>query len=75
MNIKTKNILKIVWSSVGIIIAIAVIAIYFKMNSPTGLGIVKWVIRFTIGIYSLFLYVGITLSVLLIKWLAKKLKK
>lgn len=79
MNTKTKRVLyrllKIIWIFIGISIAIITSLIYSKMNSPTGLGIIVWVILFTIGIYSFFFYVGVTLLFLLIKWVVKKIRK
>lgn len=79
MNTKTKKIgykiLKIIWAFIGILTLLFTGLIYLKMNSPTGLGIIMWVILFTIGFYSLFLYVGITLIFLIIKWLTKKIRK
>lgn len=75
---KTKKIgyriLKVVWSLIGIFLVLFTSLIYSKMNSPTGLGIIVWVILFTIGIYSLFFYIGITLLFLVIKWLIKKFR-
>lgn len=69
------RILKVIWIFIGISITIITSLIYSKMNSPTGLGIIVWVILFTIGIYSLFFYIGITLLFLVIKWLVKKIRK
>ncbi len=79
MKTKTKKILyrilKIIWIIFGISIALWTSSIYIKMNSPIGLGIIGWVILFTIGISMLIFYAGITLGFLLIKWIIKKFRK
>jgi len=79
MNNKNKKILyrilKLVWALIGISITIFTFLIYLKMVSPIGLGIVAWVILFSVGIYSMFLYIIITLLFLIIKWIVKKVKK
>jgi predicted membrane protein len=83
---KTKKILEktrrianrifwIVWIIIGILISLWTGSIYAKMNSQTGLGIIAWVILFTIGIYLLALYAGATLLILLIKLIIKIIKR
>lgn len=79
MNTKTKKILyrilKVIWIVIGVLISLFTISIYLKMNSPMGLGIIVWVILFTIGLYSFFFYIGATCLFLFIKWLVKKINK
>lgn len=79
MNDKTKKwayrILKIVWALIGVFISVFTISVYLKMNSPIGLGIIAWVILFTIGLYSFFFYIGITILFLFLKWLIKKIRQ
>ena len=69
------RILKIIWALIGILISVFTFLIYLKMTSPIGLGIVAWVILFSAGIYSMFIYIVITLLILIIKWIVKKIKK
>jgi len=71
----SNRIFWIIWIIIGFLISLWTASVYLKMNSPTGLGIIGWVILFTIGIYLLFLYTGITLLILLIKFIIKRLKK
>jgi len=66
-----KRALIISWIVIGIFLLVWTGLVYFKMNSQAGLGIVGWVILFTIGAYALILYAGITVLFLLIKLLAK----
>jgi len=76
INKKTlSKILKLTWGLIGIVISVFTFLIYLKMISPIGLGIVGWVILFSIGIYSMFIYIVITLLFLIIKWIIKKVKK
>jgi len=69
------RILKIVWALIGISISLFTFLIYLKMISPIGLGLIAWVILFTIGISSLIGYVVITILFLLIKFIVKKIRK
>jgi len=69
------RILKIVWALIGILILVVTSLIYIKMNSGTGLGIIAWVILFTVGVYIFFIYIGLTFLFLLIKWIIKKFRK
>lgn len=79
MNKKTKEKLnvavKTTWIMVGFVILLLIGVFYLEMNSPTGIGIVSWVIHFAIGIYSLILYVIITGIFLFIKWVMKNRRK
>mgnify|MGYP001592159811 CR=1 FL=1 len=79
MKPKTKKIinriLKIIWIVIGVLISLWTIYFYLKMNSANGLGIIALVISFTLGFYTLILYVGITLLFLFVKWIIKKIKK
>ena len=59
------------WIVIGIFLLVWTGLVYIKMNSPTEMGIVGWVILFTLGIYALILYAGITILFLLIKLLVK----
>ncbi|VVB83277.1 Uncharacterised protein [uncultured archaeon] len=68
------KILKLTWGIIGIVISVFTFLMYLRMNSPIGLGIVGWVILFSIGIYSMFLYIVITFLFLIIKWIIKKIK-
>ena len=70
----TNKIFWIVWILVGILISTWTISIYLKMTSSIGMGIVGWVILFTLGIYFLILYAGVTLLILLIKFIIKIIK-
>lgn len=65
----------IVWIIIGTLISLWTGSIYTKMNSQTGLGIIGWVILFTIGLYLLILYAGVTILILLIKFIIKIIKK
>ncbi|VVB82026.1 Uncharacterised protein [uncultured archaeon] len=78
MNKTTKEkfnvAVKTAWIIVGFLILLLIGVFYLEMNSPTGIGIVKWVVHFAIGVYSFILYIVITGIVLFIKWL-KRTKK
>lgn len=79
MKSKTKKmlyrILKLVWIIIGVLNLIFIGLIYNKMLSPTGLGIILWVVLFSYGIYFFILYIGTTILFLFIKWLIKKFRK
>lgn len=65
----------VIWIIIGILISLWTGSIYLKMNSPIGMGIITWVIMFTIGIYLLFLYAGATLLILLVKFIIKIIRR
>ena len=65
----------IIWIIFGALISLWTGSIYAKMNSQTGLGIIGLVILFTIGIYLLILYAGVTLLFLLIRFIIKIARK
>lgn len=65
----------IIWIIFGFLISLWIGLVYLKMNSTTGMGIIGWVIMFTLGIYLLFLYIGITLLILLIKFIIKMIRR
>jgi hypothetical protein len=65
----------IIWILIGFSTSLFTSLVYNKMNSTTGMGIVGWVIQFTIGVYLLFLYAGITLLILLIKFIIRVIKR
>lgn len=67
------KILKIIWIIIGVLISVWTGSIYLKMSSPTGLGVIAGIILFTIGIYAIFIYAGITLLFLLIKFIVKRI--
>lgn len=65
----------IIWIIIGVLISLWTGSIYIKMNSQTGLGIIGWIILFTIGTYLLFLYAGATFLILLIKFIIKIIRR
>lgn len=79
MNSKTKKtpyrILKVIWALIGISLLIWTISTFTSIHSVNNLGVIVWVVLFTIGLYSLFIYSGITILFLLIKWIIKKIIK
>lgn len=82
---KTKKILyrilKTIWISLGILLAIVTISMWIKMSTYSGSGFSG--VGATIGlallaaamIYIFSIYLGITLLFLFIKWLIKKIRK
>jgi len=78
MKEKSKKILyrtlKITWIIIGIFILFMTALIYIVMNSGTGQGLIVGIILFSAGVYSLFVYILITLLFLFFKWLIKKIK-
>jgi hypothetical protein len=79
MTPKTKKIsyriLKVIWFLIGFLILLITFLLYLKMYSASGLGVIAVALLFSVGIYSLFIYIGITLLFLIIKWLIKKIRK
>ncbi len=77
MNTKLKKslygTLKIIWIVIGV--SILLITSLFYINMLNNLGVVAWVIRFSLGIYSFVVYAGGTLLFFIIKQLIKKFKK
>lgn len=59
----------------GIFLFISAILLYIKMNSPTGLGIVGWVLKYTISVFLLITYIVITLLFKLIRFLKNSKKQ
>jgi len=79
MNPKTKKILykifKAIWIIIGIFLLFWTILIYLKMTSPMEIGIIGWIILFTIGFYLLSIYAAMTILFLLIKLIIKIIKR
>jgi hypothetical protein len=68
------RILRIIWFTFGGLIALWTILWGIKMNSISGFGVIIVTILFAVGIYSLIIFVIITVLFLLIKWIVKKVK-
>ncbi len=79
MNQKAKKILyrifKIIWIAVGILIALITFLLYLKMYSTSGLGVIAVALLVAAGVYALFIYAGITILFLLIKFIIKLIGK
>ncbi len=76
---KTKKtlyrILKILWFAFGGLIVFWTISWAIKMNSVDSFGVIIVAVLFAVGVYSLAIFIVITLLFLLIKWIIKKCKK
>ena len=67
------RILKIIWIIIGFFILLITGSLYLKMYSAQGLGVIAVAMLFAVGVYIFFIYLGITIFFLLIKWIIKKL--
>ncbi len=79
MKIKTKKriyrITKIVWFIIGGFIFLWTVFWFVKAHTLHDFSVLAATILFAIGLYGVFIFIGITLLFLLIKWIVKKLKK
>lgn len=68
------RILKITWGLVGILISIWTAYWFVRVKIFNDYGLIVNVIMFASGLYSLFIFIGITLLFLIIKWIVKKIR-
>ncbi|MBA7523010.1 hypothetical protein ES705_15133 [subsurface metagenome] len=76
MKNKTKaltwKIAKIIWFIIGGFILFWTIFFFIKMHTIQSLGVIGTALLFGVGLYTLVIFIVITLLFLLIKWLIKK---
>ncbi len=85
MKPKTKKriykIMKIVWFIIGIFLALILLLVFIRTKTFSGSGVagiggaIGLAILLAVSLISFFIFVGITLLFVLIKWIVKKWKK
>ncbi len=70
----TGKIFRIIWIIFGVLILFITGSLYLKMYSAQGLGVIAVAVLFAIGVYIFFIYLGITILFLLIRWIIKIIK-
>ncbi len=85
MKEKTKKILyrilKIIWIAIGISVSFITISLWIKLSSFQGSGMsglgaaIGLTLLVAVATYFFFIYFGITLLFLIIKWIVKRVKK
>lgn len=71
----TGKILKTLWIIIGVLVLIWNIYWFVRVKIMYDYAFIINVIMFAMGIYSFFIYIGITIFFVLIKWLIKKFLK
>ncbi len=76
-----RKILKIIWIIIGIFLTIFLIVTYIKAKTFNGSGLsaiggaIGVSILFAVTLVAFFIYIAVTLLVLLIRWIIKKRQK
>ena len=79
MKTKTKSLIwktsKIIWFVLGGFILFFTLIFLIKMQTASGLGVIGVALLFAAGLYTLVIFIAITLLFLLIKWIIKRINK
>ncbi len=85
MESKTKKriyqIIKIIWFIIGIFLALILLLVFIRTKTFSGSGVagiggaIGLAVLLAVSLISFFIFIGITLLFLLIKWIVKKYKK